>query len=71
MSRFVMRVQVNGEEREVEDGVSLSQLLDTLGIERARVAVEVNAEIVRRARHAEVQLKPGDQIEIVTFVGGG
>lgn len=66
-----MRVQVNGEEREVDDGVSLSQLLDTLGIERSRVAVEVNAQIVRRARHAEVQLKPGDQVEIVTFVGGG
>jgi sulfur carrier protein len=66
-----MRVSVNGEEREVTDGARLDQLLDTLGVERARVAVEVNAEVVRRARHSEVVLKPGDQIEIVSFVGGG
>ena len=66
-----MRVQVNGEEREVADGVSLVELLDALKVDRTRVAVEVNAEVVRRARHAEVKLKGGDQIEIVTFVGGG
>ena len=66
-----MRVQVNGEEREVAEGLTLDQLLDTLKIERSRVAVEVNSEVVRRARHSEVKVKPGDQIEIVTFVGGG
>ena len=66
-----MRVHVNGEEREVAEGVTLEQLLDTLKVERTRVAVEVNAEVVRRARHAEVKLQAGDQIEIVTFVGGG
>jgi sulfur carrier protein len=66
-----MRVQVNGEEREVAEGLTLDQLLDTLKIERARVAVEVNAEVVRKAQHAATHLKAGDQIEIVTFVGGG
>jgi sulfur carrier protein len=66
-----MRVQVNGEDREIADGARLEQLLDTLGVERSRVAVELNSEVVRRARHAEVVLKPGDQIEIVSFVGGG
>lgn len=66
-----MRVQVNGEEKEVSDGLSLVELLDALKVDRARVAVEVNAEVVRRARHAEVKLKGGDQVEIVTFVGGG
>lgn len=66
-----MRVQVNGEPKEIAEGQTLSELLDALKIERTRVAVEVNAEVVRRARHAEVRLKAGDQIEIVTFVGGG
>jgi sulfur carrier protein len=67
----MMRVHVNGEEREVQDGLTLAALLDFLKIERARVAVEVNTEIVRRALHAQTVLKSGDQIEIVTFVGGG
>jgi sulfur carrier protein len=66
-----MRVHVNGEERELQEGLTLAALLDFLGVERTRVAVEVNTELVRRARHAEVQLKAGDQVEIVTFVGGG
>ena len=66
-----MRVHVNGEEREVSDGLSLVELLDSLKVDRTRVAVEVNAEVVRRARHAEVKLAGGDRIEIVTFVGGG
>lgn len=66
-----MRVQVNGEEREVRDGATLVELLDTLAIDRTRVAVEVNAEVVRRARHADLKLSAGDKIEVVTFVGGG
>jgi len=70
-SLATMRVQVNGEPKEIAEGQTLSELLDALKIERTRVAVEVNAEVVRRARHAEVRLKAGDQIEIVTFVGGG
>jgi sulfur carrier protein len=66
-----MRVHVNGEEREVPDGLTLAALLDFLRVEKARVAVELNTEIVRRALHAQTALKSGDQIEIVTFVGGG
>jgi sulfur carrier protein len=66
-----MRVHVNGEERDVPEGSSLLKLLESLGVERSRVAVELNTEIVRRARHASVQLNDGDRVEIVTFVGGG
>jgi sulfur carrier protein len=67
----VIRVHVNGEEREVEDGLTLDRLLTTLGVETTRVAVEVNTEIVRRAQHPALKLAAGDQVEIVTFVGGG
>lgn len=69
----MLKVVVNGEPREVRDGITVQGLLKELGIEgeRVAVAVEVNAEVVRRARHAEHRLGDGDRIEIVSFVGGG
>lgn len=66
-----MKVWVNGEPRELEQGTTLSGLLTELALSGPGVAVEVNAEVVRRARHAEHRLGEGDRIEIVTFVGGG
>lgn len=68
---LTLKLTVNGEPREVRDGSTVRSLLEELGVEAERVAVEVNTEIVRRARHAEHRLQPGDQIEIVSFVGGG
>lgn len=64
-------VTVNGEPLSVPKGTTVLALLDRLNIRSQRVAVEVNTELVKKARHAEHQLKVGDQIEIVTFVGGG
>ncbi len=66
-----MTVWVNGEAREVPEGTSLAGLLELLRVGGPGVAVEVNAEVVRRARHAEHLLRPQDRVEIVTFVGGG
>jgi sulfur carrier protein len=66
-----VKVWVNGEPREFEEGTTLSGLLTELALSGPGVAVEVNAEVVRRARHAEHRLTAGDRIEIVTFVGGG
>ena len=66
-----MLVHVNGEAREVALGATVSALLFFLKIETQQVAVEVNAQVVRRANHPTVQLQAGDQVEIVTFVGGG
>jgi sulfur carrier protein len=52
--------------------MTLAALLELLRIGGGPgVAVEVNAEVVRRARHAEHRLHPQDRVEIVTFVGGG
>ncbi|HEX4622024.1 MAG TPA: sulfur carrier protein ThiS, partial [Myxococcaceae bacterium] len=50
---------------------TVAGLLASLSIEPTGVAVEVNQQIVRRARHAEHHLRHDDRIEIVTFVGGG
>ncbi len=66
-----MTIFVNGEAREVEDGVTLAALLVQLRMEPRNVAVEVNLEVVPRGRHAECVLGEDDRLEIVTFVGGG
>ena len=66
-----MRVHVNGAERELPEGATVSHLLTALHIDSTQVAVEVNSRVVRRASHAERVLAEGDIVEVVTFVGGG
>ena len=66
-----MRVTVNGELRELPEATTILQLLDQLKVRRDIVAVEVNRQIVPRARHGEQRLEEGDAVEVVTFVGGG
>ena len=66
-----MWLQLNGERREVADGASLAQLIDTLGLAPERIAIELNQSVVRRAEWARTELKESDRIEIVHFVGGG
>lgn len=66
-----MHVTVNGEQREIPDGMTVSQLLETLTIVPERVVVEVNLTILKRAQHPSMVLQDGDRVEIVQFVGGG
>ncbi|HEY4769638.1 MAG TPA: sulfur carrier protein ThiS [Myxococcales bacterium] len=66
-----MRATVNGEPVELPDGLTVSTLLQHLGVRAERVAVERNGEVVKQARHVEQRLASGDVLEIVTFVGGG
>jgi thiamine biosynthesis protein ThiS len=61
---------VNGERRDVVEGLTVGALVAQLGI-RGRVAVELNGEVLRQAQHPEVTLREGDMLEVVTFVGGG
>ena len=65
-----MRVTVNGELTEVPAGLTVSGLLEHLGL-GARVAVELNRDNVPRAEHGARPLAEGDGLEIVQFVGGG
>jgi thiamine biosynthesis protein ThiS len=64
-------VTVNGRPRRVPTGSTLAQLLEELGLDRGRVAVELNLRVVPRAEHATLRLNHGDKLEVVTFVGGG
>ena len=66
-----MIVQINGESREVPEGLTVTTLLDHLGIHPGRVAVEHNLEILFRAKWDTTQVQPGDRFEIVHMVGGG
>lgn len=66
-----MKVTVNGEVREVPEGLTVRGLVEHLGLGDGPVAVERNQEVVPRARHAETHLAAGDSLEIVHFVGGG
>ena len=66
-----MRLQINGDEKEFADGLSLAGLIAQLGMKADRVAVELNREIVSRAQWGETSLHDGDNLEIVHFVGGG
>ena len=66
-----MRITVNGEAVEHPDGLTVAALVDRLGLEVQRVAVEHNRRIVPRSRYLQTPLAEGDQLEIVTLVGGG
>jgi thiamine biosynthesis protein ThiS len=66
-----MTLQINGEKRELRDGLLLSSLIEEMGMKADRVAVERNGDIVPRGRWAETVLHDGDRLEIVHFVGGG
>jgi thiamine biosynthesis protein ThiS len=66
-----MQVTINGQLREVPDNLTVYALVVHLGLVEGPVAVEINREIVTRARHAEHRVCSGDVVEIVHFVGGG
>ena len=66
-----MKVQVNGEAKEVPEGTTVRRLVELLGLADGPVAVEKNGDIVRRAQHVSDVLLEGDVVEIVHFVGGG
>jgi thiamine biosynthesis protein ThiS len=66
-----MRVKVNGEERTLDEGVTLAALISGLGLNAGPIVVQRNGDIVERARLDQVSLNDGDQVELVRFVGGG
>jgi sulfur carrier protein len=64
-------ILVNGQPRQVADNTTVAQLLADLKLGDRHLAVEVNLELVPRAKHVEHRLAEGDRLEIVTLVGGG
>ncbi|HLH06348.1 MAG TPA: sulfur carrier protein ThiS [Terriglobales bacterium] len=65
-----MKVQINGQEKEITSS-TIAELVEQLGLKGDRVAIELNRDIVPRAKWAQTQLHEGDRMEMVHFVGGG
>ena len=66
-----MTIQVNGQSRSIDADITVAELLRELGVTAPHVAVELNLEVVPRAKHADTLLRDGDRLEVVTLVGGG
>jgi sulfur carrier protein len=67
----MISVKVNGQNKEVEDKISIADFLKSNNIDPIGVTVEHNLEIVNPENVAEIKLKDGDTLEILRFVGGG
>jgi thiamine biosynthesis protein ThiS len=67
----LIAVVVNGQERRVPAGLTVLELLNHLGVDPARVAVELDREICRKPSWTSTAVRAGAQLEIVEFVGGG
>jgi thiamine biosynthesis protein ThiS len=66
-----LNIILNGEEKEIADGLAIPSLISELGLTPERLAVEVNRRIIRKADWPSTTLAEGDKVEIVHFVGGG
>lgn len=67
----MLEIIVNGEKRVLDARLTLAELVQQLGLTPARIALELNREVVRRAAWQDIQIGDGDSLEIVHFVGGG
>ena len=65
------KIQLNGNSYEINSGTNLDELLNKLKIQKNKVAIEVNGEIVERKKYPSLILNKDDQVEIVQFIGGG
>ncbi len=69
--RGKIQVQVNGKEREVQSGLSVHELVESLELNPLLIVVELNREILSRDQFKDIQISEGDTVELVHFVGGG
>jgi thiamine biosynthesis protein ThiS len=66
-----MWLMINGEAKELGAATTVAALVDALGLDRGKLAIERNLQIIPRSAYAATPLAEGDRIEIVAFVGGG
>ena len=66
-----MKIIFNGNEHELPDSTTITGLLESVELNDRPVAVEVNREVVPREQHSEHVLQEGDELEVVSLVGGG
>lgn len=67
----VAKIQLNGDPYEISKGTNLIQLLNSLKIQKNKVAIEINGVIVEKNKYSNLILNKNDKVEIVHFIGGG
>ena len=67
----VAKIQLNGNPYKINNGTNLNELLHKLKIQKNKVAIEVNGEIVQKDKYQNLVLRKDDKVEIVHFIGGG
>ena len=67
----VAKIQLNGDSYEINGGINLNELLNKLKIQKNKVAIELNGEIVEKNKYLKTILNKDDKVEIVHFIGGG
>ena len=65
------KIQLNGDPYEINNGTNLNKLLNKLKIQKNKVAIEVNGQIVEKDKYSNLILSKDDKVEIVHFIGGG
>jgi len=67
----VAKIQLNGDPFEIKIGTNLNDLLNKLKIQKNKVAIEINGEIIEKKKYQNLVLNKNDKVEIVQFIGGG
>ena len=67
----VAKIKLNGNPYEINNGTNLNELLNKLKIQKTKVAIEVNGEIIEKNKYLNLILNKDDKVEIVQFIGGG
>ena len=67
----VAKIQLNGDPYEVINGTNLNDLLNKLKLQKNKIAIEVNGEIIEKSKYPNLILRRDDKVEIVHFIGGG
>ncbi len=68
---MTMEIKLNGEMRQVNEGMTLQELLGSLQLPNRALAVAVNRKVITRQKWSEFVLQPADQVELVRAIGGG
>ena len=66
-----MKITINGESREVREGITLQEVIHELGLEGKVMAAAINMQIVKQDKWHDTLLNEGDKLELLDFVGGG
>ena len=67
----MIKIKLNGKDKEINGMMSVSRLLEELKINPEGVVVELNLQVLNRAKYGATDIKEGDNVEIINFVGGG